>query len=216
MDYPSTVQPGPEPEPPPNPRSDVAVVPAPPPVGAPASSLRLGAPQREEGLPLPVKPSIRSSRRVAATKFSEKLYALVQPPLSQHQPIAAECASLPITAAAASAPRLGAPLHSMRLRKRFNGIVETLLNKCPTTRVPEDLAAELAAGPAANTLWPRPAIASGLGVVPTATGVETTQKKKKIRIRHQRSAATGVESADVSPSSSATIMTPSTPRTTGP
>ena len=125
------------------------------------------------------------------------------------------------TAVAAPAPRLGAPQcvrvcrrSDRLLKKRFNGIVETLLNKYSATP------AEPASEPAEHTLGPLPAIASGPGVVSTPTGVETTPKKKKKKKKKNKTihsaTSIGVESADVSPSSSATIMTPSTPRTTGP
>ena len=97
-----------------------------------------------------------------------------EPPQNpKYQPIGAECASLPtITAVAAPASRLGAPHHPMRLRKRFNGIVESLLKKYPTT--PEGNLE-----PVDHTLGAPPAIASGPGVVSATTGVETTPKKKK-------------------------------------
>ena len=127
------------------------------------------------------------------------------PPNPKYQPIGAECASLPtITAVAAPAPRLGAPHHPMRLRKRFNGIVESLLKKCPTT--PEGNLE-----PVDHTLGAPPAIASGPGVVPATTGVETTPKKKKKKKKKKIHPATSIGVVSASPSSSATIMSPSTP-----
>ena len=204
MDVEGPDPPGPEPEPPPKPRNNITVVPAPPPEGAPASPL--GAPQREEGLlPVDQKSSIRSSGRIAARKKKYDDW--------KHQPIAAECASPPITtAAAAPAPYPGwvrVPHHPLRLRnsKGFNGIVKDLLKRYPMTGETSKPAAVLAAEPAANTLGPPSAIASGPGVVPATT---TPKKKKKKKNKKKKDSAP----TDVSSSSTA-IMTPSTPRTTG-
>ena len=87
------------------------------------------------------------------------------------------------TAVAAPAPRLGAPQcvrvcrrSDRLLKKRFNGIVETLLNKYSTA---PSFSGVPASEPADHMLKPLPAIASGPGVVSAPTGVETTPKKKK-------------------------------------
>ena len=115
------------------------------------------------------------------------------PPNPKYQPIGAECASLPtITAVAAPASRLGAPHHPMRLRKRFNGIVESLLKKYPTT--PEGNLE-----PVDHTLGAPPAIASGPGVVSATTGVETTPKKKKKNKKKIHSATSLASSLPMSP-----------------